>query len=201
MSETTPDLQTEIQRLRTAQKNAQTAAHRRTLAGVALLTVVLGTTPFVGWSFEAFDEVGRKTPIYSSDYNDRWSRVADAIDELESHRVGRYCAATANSAGAATAPGSVVSYRAVDVQCQTACASPTAHSCTSTEMVRSASDGMTIPRGRYSTGSATNIAQGGIAADCDGWTNADAGAWAAVWESPRPIRDTCAQSIPFLCCD
>jgi hypothetical protein len=90
-------------------------------------------------------------------------------------------------------------------QASTACGSdPSAHMCTSEEIIRSSQLGISVPAGWYST-SIWGVAGSPLSAatnygDCNGWSVSDSGHFGSFW-SPNPDTRPCSDSEPILCCN
>lgn len=81
--------------------------------------------------------------------------------------------------------------------------SPSAHMCTSEELVRSRALGITLSNGWYSTGTWVNATNMNVD-ECDGWTNSTAtNLFGAYWGTgpDRPGADFCSSMHFVLCCD
>jgi hypothetical protein len=129
---------------------------------------------------------------------------------------GLFCGTTAPTQGLVTATdpltrGSVSGYRAAKLLCEQAsgCASPTAHMCSASEMIRSAQLGIFANRPQGFSWVATGAVYPGSfsglsASDCMGWTNGTSAQTASAWQSTRGtaagLAFNCDQSAPLACC-
>ncbi|MCR9143735.1 MAG: hypothetical protein NXI24_15920 [bacterium] len=114
--------------------------------------------------------------------------------------VGQYCGQTASFTGSAGG------YATIFTLCQAACASTTAHLCTSEELQLGAQRGILPPSrswfGKFALDSDSGM--GFTNHDCQGWeTNNALGTGPIILFTPSvfPNRDNCNNSNPFACCD
>jgi hypothetical protein len=118
-----------------------------------------------------------------------------------------YCGKTATTQGKIT-DGALSGYPATKSLCEKACTSPSAHMCTSEELVRSLTTGSSVPAGWYSTGVLSwdgAVATPAHITDCISWTSVlhtDLGGYWATGISPVLGNDGyCDQTLPIICCD
>jgi len=112
---------------------------------------------------------------------------------------GLFCGATATQfSGLITEPLGATSYRATKVICEGVCKSPTAHMCTSSEMVSSAELGINtfspVPV-LWLTASSSNTTD-----DCDGWTSGTSAHIGVTWGSSA-AGESCNTPNYVACCD
>jgi hypothetical protein len=87
--------------------------------------------------------------------------------------------------------------------------SPTAHMCSSEEVVRSAQLGVSLSSGWYASGveaayadpSGLGAANGTPSVDCHGFTSAAGSINAMFWQGTYPAQIGCNNALPVLCCD
>jgi hypothetical protein len=109
--------------------------------------------------------------------------------------------------GSSTATnGNAGGYTGAKTMCETACSSTTAHLCTSEEMLRSASLGLTLPTlGWYAGGLQVHPYSDSITnTDCLGFTTSTSTAYGAIWYGAGVMgatAATCDGLRPLLCCD
>lgn len=114
-----------------------------------------------------------------------------------------YCGESAPVTGA-FASGAKVGFAAAKAQCQTVpgC-SPSAHMCTSEEIIRTSQMGYPTGNGWFSTGT-NNAAASAPLADCNGWRVGDGTVQGSVWTGTGSEFTGwigCSASEPILCCD
>jgi hypothetical protein len=114
-----------------------------------------------------------------------------------------YCAATANTTGLITN-----GYAGAKTQCETTCSSPSAHMCTSEEMVRTLQMAIpSVPTGWFSSGTFGEqvVSPGGYYInDCTAWTNNSGTNDGTAYQSSGSVGislSSCSASQPILCCD
>jgi hypothetical protein len=111
-----------------------------------------------------------------------------------------YCGKTAETP-AAFNTGTFQGYLAAKVLCEGVAAcnmSPSAHMCTSEEIVRSMQLGDSVEWGWYSTGTHATFGVGATY-DCHSWT--DQGTSTGPWWAGFPSESPCNVPAPILCCD
>lgn len=119
---------------------------------------------------------------------------------------GLYCGATAVTAGNVTAAfdgGLVDGYRATKVLCEAACSSPTAHFCSTTEIMQSSAIGMSPVNGGFVASGVVASDGTNLYTDCLGFRNATATYVTPVWsEADRRVSGVACNSMRnILCCD
>lgn len=182
---------------------------------VAIVALPLATSalPPLPWTFEA----GR--PIVAAEVNANFEHLQSAISRLEDSNAelasanerllnrGAYCNTTAEVSGRITAPGGLVGYRAAAALCATACGSPTAHMCSSEEVLRNVHGD--VPEGWYSSGVYSFMYYASPTSydnynDCGGWT-VDGNSGSSRYYGPqwrgRPSAASCSTRLPVICCD
>lgn len=111
---------------------------------------------------------------------------------------GSYCGVTSPQTG------NLGGYPSAKALCETQCARPTAHVCTTPEILRGFSLGDVIPDGRVNGGESAGFGTGNVLNDCTGWTTT-AGLSVTVAHSsagaPSFTGAGCATSVGLLCCD
>jgi hypothetical protein len=169
---------------------------------LAVFAGVLGGTsvPFVARSLDPLPhEFASGDTISARDMNENFDHLRDGIEALEGNSRATICGTTAETMGRITAPGGLIGYPAMAALCADACGSPTAHACTSDEVILEAQAGVTITSAWYA-------GEDGYYT-CNGWTNAIGGAgtaWhpdAAADMGAYPARFSCNTPHPILCCD
>jgi hypothetical protein len=105
-----------------------------------------------------------------------------------------------------TSSGSMGGYRQVKAACQTACGSPTAHLCTTGEIVNSFTLQLPIPTNGVYWVAGNVAASGGNSIgvdDCVGWTSASPSAHAAhlFYGDGHLGGDVCSTPYELACCD
>ncbi len=82
--------------------------------------------------------------------------------------------------------------------CEAACSSPSAHMCTSEELVHTVQTGTVVGAVWYAGGVAS-----GNASDCAGWTSSSSSLSGAYWAQPptQPETDICSNARNVACCD
>lgn len=121
-----------------------------------------------------------------------------------------YCGKTTASTNGQIPNG----YAGTKFQCEAVAAcgnSPSAHMCSSEELVRSASLGVIIESGWYSSAVVSMYpgCSGGtcgstqLASDCMGWTSNNGAEYGLAWQwGGRPLHQApCTTVLPVLCCD
>jgi hypothetical protein len=119
-----------------------------------------------------------------------------------------YCGSTAKMTGSVN-DGQITGYAATKSLCEKACNnSPTAHMCSTEELIRTQATGGGIPNaGWYNAGVRSwdgNGATAKIIDDCTAWTVGANTAVGSVWQVAGPsIADDyfCNNPLPILCCD
>ena len=161
-------------------------------------------------------------PLSSADMNANFADLDTRVAALEKRpvlkRFGRsysldavYCNKTAPTAGAFSSGGQLA-YGAAKVQCESVCASPTAHMCEAHEMVRTlemaqgtdASASALPPEGWYSSGLLYVTPGATTAVDCLGWSSSGGANVGPVWNAnttSNPSYGNCNNPFPILCCD
>lgn len=171
-------------------------------SGIALSAIVLaGAVPY---TFSTGDVLSSKA--VNDDFANLDSRISSGRtvvtnDAGVSYSVGYtlYCGATAAVTGAITS-GSKTGYAGAKAQCETVpgC-SPSAHMCSSEEIVRTTEMGTITASGWIATGVVAPVT--GPVDDCQGWTIGDntqqAGAWTGNFMGWVP----CNTPEKILCCD
>jgi hypothetical protein len=110
-----------------------------------------------------------------------------------------YCGLSAPTTGQVTS-GMKQSYAAAKALCETTCASPSAHMCTSEEIVRSMSAGVVEPATKSSWYSAGFAPSGSNTYDCSMWTGTTA--FGPLWAYGTTIElGGCSSAYPLACCD
>lgn len=111
---------------------------------------------------------------------------------------GSYCGVTAPQTG------NLGGYPSAKALCETQCGQPTAHVCTTNELLRGLSLGDVVPNGRVNGGESAGYGTGNVLNDCTGWTTIT-GTSASVEHSslgaPFFSVAACSTSAGFLCCD
>ncbi len=185
---------------------------------VAILCIPLATSalPPLPHTFESGQ------PIRASEINANFEHLESAVAALEASNAelqaaneriesrGAYCNTTAETTGRLTAAGGLVGYAAAAALCATACGSPTAHMCTSEEILRNVRGGVALPVGWYGNGVysldnvryADNSSETYVRNDCDGWTNGTSTyTHGPSWSNNRPSASNCSGAKAVLCCD
>ena len=113
-----------------------------------------------------------------------------------------YCGSADFTSGAVTS-GSDTGWVATKKLCEAACSSPTAHMCTSEEVVRHLATGGETLAGWYSTGVSTPVAfdVSDSADDCLGWISASSVVYGSRWNGGSPMYVSCDSTPHMLCCD
>ena len=155
--------------------------------------------------------------LRAKDLNDSFKDVDSRLQAQRVMTVGtvsysvgatKYCGKTNPTDGKITS-AATSGYVLAKSLCQNVTAgcntSPSAHMCSSEELVRSSQLGVAVDAGWYSTGSTSAIsnAAGKSASDCLGWSSSDEANAGAVW-NPSPLQPTaalCNARFPVLCCD
>jgi hypothetical protein len=110
---------------------------------------------------------------------------------------GSYCGATATSS-----MGSLGGYAGAKTACESACAVPTAHMCTSEELIRFVATGGSIPAGGWFAAGFANGQSSPYANDCVGWTYTMADRQGPAWSNGNvPTLQACNLALPVLCCN
>jgi hypothetical protein len=174
--------------------------------GVAVSALVYATVPN---TFAGGD------PLSSSKVNANFTSLDGRVTALETFNVGTsrvvetrngkswslgavYCGVTASTAGQITG-----GYAGVKGLCETGCTSPSAHMCTTEEIVRTAQMGVAAPAGWYSAGlyGIYNSSTGIVNNDCVAWTNNTNAVNGYYWSSSFTTVQSCNNPGPVLCCD
>jgi hypothetical protein len=142
-------------------------------------------------TLETFTTTGTKVVEIRGPGNKKWSLGAT------------YCGVTPGSYN-----GSLGGYATAKSLCEsvTGC-SPSAHMCTSEELVRTYQMGVTFStEGWYSQGAWAYWSTTGsnYMNDCAGWTSTLTNSYGPVWNymsSPSPSGDACNLTHPVICCD
>jgi hypothetical protein len=145
------------------------------------------------------------TTLQAADLN----KIVDAVNKSITAQ-GLYCGVTAATNGNISA-GTVKGYPAVKKQCELTCTSPSAHICTSQELLANAEKGWTPPADGhfwFATGTFGYFpSNGSYLWDCDGFQNAAHTQLGTTWYretasgANAPNDDYCDQMHPLLCCD
>lgn len=107
-----------------------------------------------------------------------------------------FCGATSTSTA-----GNLGGYPAGKTLCQTTCGnSSTAHMCTTEEVLRTVSTGVTLPYGWYSSG-AFQGASGSTQHDCQQWTSSNGAEMGSAYLVYGLFTSYCSTVQPVLCCD
>lgn len=112
-----------------------------------------------------------------------------------------YCGLSTATTGQITSGGKT-SYAAGKALCETTCGSPSAHMCTSDELVRSMAAGIVEPSARTSWYAAGFSPSGTNTDDCSGWTGATSGRYGPMWYygTFTGVGD-CSSANDVACCD
>jgi hypothetical protein len=139
------------------------------------------------------------------------SSLADAdrrLAKLESrHDTGAtYCGFTATATkGDLSALAGAQGYVGAKAACVKTCGgSPTARVCSADDMVRSASNGMTIRNGWFAAGVAVPYSSNGsvyYVTDCSAFTTASGTVMGQTWTPTGTNYHWCSEDYPVLCCD
>lgn len=109
---------------------------------------------------------------------------------------GGYCGATATGTA-----GNLGGYAAGKALCETTCGnSSTAHMCTTEEVLKAVSTGVTLPYGWYSSG-AYQGNSGSTQHDCQQWTSSNGGEMGSAYLVYGLFTSYCNAVQPVLCCD
>jgi hypothetical protein len=123
-----------------------------------------------------------------------------------------YCGTGTATTGAISAPNGKNGYAGAKALCEASSgcgSSPTAHQCSSEELLRSIQMGVAVPTGWYSALVAGDVMSGSYSytmADCQGWSMASSAYYGPTWYVPASgpataSRENCSISHPVLCCD
>ena len=181
----------------------------RALKRAALLVLLtLGLAAAVPYTFTTGDILSSKA--VNANFADLDSRLASGRfvttnDAGVSYSTGftTYCGKSASVTGA-FASGAKVGFAAAKAQCESVpgC-SPSAHMCTSEEIVRTSQMGYPTGNGWFSTGT-TNGAASAPINDCQGWRVGDGTQQGSLWTgtgSEFVGWIGCNTAEPILCCD
>jgi hypothetical protein len=175
---------------------------RRIAAAIAplCLLVLFGSTVDAAPTTFAPGETLSATKLNGAfaDADRRLVQLESRVDNAGHYSVGAvFCGATLGSTtGDMSGLGGDKGYAGAKTACQTTCdKSPTAHMCTSDEVVRSAALAIAMKAGWYATGEP-------YASDCAGFTSATVSgtAW-HIAPVASPALTSCSLSLPVLCCD
>ncbi len=96
--------------------------------------------------------------------------------------------------------GLIGNYNGAKGVCEGETGSPSAHMCTTDEIVRTAAAGVSIAQGWYSSG-VFSLVLGDSMNDCAAWQQAGAGYRGTFWNGTGALHDACGNPHPILCCD
>ena len=178
---------------------------RRWLIALALTIVAVGAVAFA----TDFTPFAQGEQLGKTKMNMNFQVLQDRIATLETKAIitrnskkwslgAVFCGRTSPTTGQ-IANG----YAGAKALCETSCASPSAHMCTSEDVIRSAQMGITVQQGWYSTFTNSIVGTNQAAEDCVAWTSAAAGVSGAFVPTGTffPNSATCDQSFPVICCD
>jgi hypothetical protein len=191
--------------------DAPTGWQRRVLLYVVTPVALVAATAAVARATLDTTWIADGKPVSSSKLQSNLTELDTRLKTVEgfqsratgngSYSVGAvFCGATAATDGKITN-----GYAGAKTLCQAACANaPSAHMCTSEELVRTQQRGVLITQaaGWYARGVHSTNGSGPVR-DCQGWTNNAGTDLASAWETPLgPVGvAVCSSSFPVLCCD
>lgn len=170
-----------------------------TVAPLAILIAFGGAVDAAGPTFAAGE------PLSAAKLNSALGDADARLTKLEARLSGAgkfsaggmYCGSTLGATpGDMSGLGGDKGYAAAKSACQATCdKSPTAHMCTTDEIMRSAAVGVSMKSGWFASGDPYYT-------DCAGFSST--GGAGSAWitsGAPRVASQTCATSSPVLCCD
>jgi hypothetical protein len=188
------------------------------LASGALAFAGINWTPPREWSNDAGPTYAGPS-LRASDLDDNFNALADAGASLEARVAaleaahaketadggyslgGTFCGQTAASYNGnikSQVSGTTTGYEAAKSICQMTCQSPSAHMCSSEELIRSRALGSAVItlESWISTGIQNITVPAGAFSDCGAWevANSSVGPDVSGWQ-------TCSASQPIACCD
>jgi hypothetical protein len=144
-----------------------------------------------------------RTQIGAVPYAVEAARTVVAVDGGLYSVGATYCGSTAPQTGnlLAAVPGAANGYAAGKSLCQTACSSPSAHICSTDDLIRSMTLGAGVP---ILSGFGSYYTAAGSASDCCGWQNSACSGPvlnSGLGSTPSFTSISCTDVAPILCCD
>jgi hypothetical protein len=184
---------------------------RRAVAGMVgplVLVLAFGTTVDAApTTFVAGETLGAaKMNAAFTETDARLARIEARLDPSRKYSNGAvFCGATLGATvGDMSGFGATKGYGGAKTACEITCAgSPTAHLCTSDEVLRSVTLGMAVKSGWYAAASTSANWGNYYFSDCDGFMSTAANVYGPSWDSAasKPNVSQCNVAIAALCCD
>ncbi len=187
------------------------AANRVFLRSLLVAIPVASVVGLTALAYAAVQKFNAGDPLTATKMNANFDELQTRLAAVEAFQAratgnGTYSVGAVYCGATAATDGKLNGYSGAKGLCAPHCGnSPTAHMCTSEELVRTQQRGIAIPvasgwysRGIYAVNGASPIR------DCLGWANNTSGELGGVWEIAGGGPDgvaACSTAIPAFCCD
>ncbi len=177
-----------------------------------VLTLVALTGAGAAWADAQLHVFQANDVLTASDLNNNFQALrATTANGVQYSHMGTFCGLSPAQQGQVTFPPGLNGYRAAKRLCEVSCGQPTAHLCTTEEVVRhmqmdgtfgGAADGGGPSAAWYATGLDVHVdGVAGHMRDCTGFTSTAGESLA--WDIAARFSNnaSCATAIPLLCCN